>query len=205
MLVVNILVTKSLQDLWGMLNTQQITIHMMLFRCSYTVPSNMFVFNSYMSQLTQKDMYPTDEIFGLMFEFTEKDSPIEHFETLGYEGANFVSMSGSLLINIGISVSLSIFLRISEFVCKKFYRYRFAREYGSKIKHSSAIGAILTLYLQGFLEMFICAIVTLGELERDDFNRNPSDSFAALFAVFSSFMLGFLILFILYILRFDPE
>jgi hypothetical protein len=49
MLVVNILLSKSLQDLWGMLNTQQITIHMMLFRASYTVPSNMFVFNSYMS------------------------------------------------------------------------------------------------------------------------------------------------------------
>ena len=49
MLVLNILLSKSLQDLWGMLNTQQITIHMMLFRVSYTVPGNMFAFNSYMS------------------------------------------------------------------------------------------------------------------------------------------------------------
>jgi hypothetical protein len=48
-------------------------------------------------------------------------------------------------------------------------------------------------------------IVTLGELERNDFNRNPSDSFAALFAVFSSLMLGFLIIFIIYILKFDPD
>jgi hypothetical protein len=92
-------------------------------------------------------MYPTDEIFALLFDFTEKDSPIEHFETLGYEGANFVDMSGSLLINIGISVSLTIFLRIAEFICKKCYQYKFAREYGSRIKHSSSIGAILTLYL----------------------------------------------------------
>ena len=150
-------------------------------------------------------MYPSDEIFGLIFEFTEKDSPIEHFETLGYEGANFVLMSGSLLINIGISVSLSIFLRIADFVCKKFYMYRIARKQGSRIKHSSAIGAILTLYLQGFLEMFICAVVTLGELQSEDFDKSPSDSFAALFAVFSSFMLGFLMIFILYILRFSPD
>ena len=33
MLVLNILLSKSLQDLWGMLATQQITIHLMLFRC----------------------------------------------------------------------------------------------------------------------------------------------------------------------------
>jgi hypothetical protein len=62
-------------------------------------------------------MYPTDEIFEAIFDFTEKDSPIEHFETLGYEGANFVTMSGSLLINIIISLCLSLFLKIIDYFC----------------------------------------------------------------------------------------
>ena len=66
-------------------------------------------------------MYPSDEIFEVIFNFTEKDSPIEHFETLGYEGANFVCMTGSLLINISISVSLAVFLRFADFVSRKNY------------------------------------------------------------------------------------
>ena len=45
-------------------------------------------------------MYPTDEIYEGTFNFTEKPSPIEHFEILGYEGANFITMTGSVFINI---------------------------------------------------------------------------------------------------------
>jgi hypothetical protein len=104
-----------------------------------------------------------------MFNFTEKESPIEHFETLGYEGANFVSMTGSLLINITISVFLSIFLKLLDFCLKQCYQYKFARKFGSKIQHSNALGAIITLYLQGFLEMFICVLVSLGEMHQEDF------------------------------------
>jgi len=44
----------------------------------------MLVFNSVLTELTQKDKYPTDEIYEGMFNFTEKASPIEYFEILGY-------------------------------------------------------------------------------------------------------------------------
>ena len=55
---------------------------MILFSCQKSVPGNVYVFNGYLSMLNQKDMYPTDEIFESMFDFSETDSPIEHFETL---------------------------------------------------------------------------------------------------------------------------
>jgi hypothetical protein len=177
----------------------------MLFRCQYTNPGNMFVFNSYMSQLTQKDMYPSDEIFGLIFEFSEKDSPIEHFETLGYEGANFVSMTGSLLINIVITIGLSLLLKITDFICQMLARFKYARKCGASIKHSNTTGAILTLYLQGFLEMLICALVAIGELGKADFTTSASDTFAALFGLFSTIMLFFMFFFIIYILKFKDE
>jgi hypothetical protein len=150
-------------------------------------------------------MYPSDEIFSVIFNFTEKDSPIEQFESLGYEGANFVSMTGSLLINIIISVCLSIFLRFLDFCFKQWYRYKFARKFGSKIQHSSAIGGIITIYLQGFLEMLICIVVSLGAVNREDFEGNASDRFAALFAIFSVFILGFLLYLIIYIVKFDKN
>ena len=77
---------------------------MMLLTCSATAPYNIFKYNSIISYLVQKDMYPTDEIYEKVFEFTESKSPVDQFEDLGYEGANFLSLTGSLLINFGITV-----------------------------------------------------------------------------------------------------
>ena len=78
-------------------------------------------------------MYPTDIIYGETFNFTSTDSPIEHFEELGYEGANFVELSGSLLINILIAVVFSIFMKILDKVCVQMYTFKWARIIGSKI------------------------------------------------------------------------
>ena len=55
-------------------------------------------------------MYPTDEIFEEIFDFSATESPIKHFETLGYEGSNFIEMTGSVLINISIAIILQPFV-----------------------------------------------------------------------------------------------
>ena len=78
-------------------------------------------------------MYPTDLIYGWLFNFTEKDSPYEHFEFLGYEGANFVELSGSAIISIALGIGGSMFLHLVNYICKKLYTYRRARRLAVKI------------------------------------------------------------------------
>jgi hypothetical protein len=68
-------------------------------------------------------MYPTDIIYGLFFNFTEKESPFEHFEVLGYEGSNFVPLTGSAFINIAIAVSLTLLVKVGTYVCVRLHRY----------------------------------------------------------------------------------
>ena len=67
---------KPMQDIFGMLNTQQILVHMMLLGSSATVPSNIFWYNEKISFFVQSDMYPTDFIYSEYFNFTESESPI---------------------------------------------------------------------------------------------------------------------------------
>jgi hypothetical protein len=93
----------------------------MIFRCSTTIPANLEAFNKQMSEFTQTDMYPTDLIFGWIFNFTEKESPYEHFEFLGYGGANFVELSGSAIINIAIAFSVSQLAHLVNYFCVKLY------------------------------------------------------------------------------------
>ena len=106
---------------------------MMLFRASQTIPGNMVTFNKQLSNMNQNDMYPTDIIFPLFFNFTEKNSPIEHFEVLGYEGSNFVPLTGSAFINIGLAVITAIILNFVQYICVKLYKYERARIIGAKL------------------------------------------------------------------------
>ena len=50
-------------------------------------------------------MYPTDEIYEAVFNFEDEDSPYEQFEFLGYEGAVFINISGSIIINLLLPIS----------------------------------------------------------------------------------------------------
>jgi len=94
----------------------------------------MLVFNSLLTELTQKDQYPTDEIYEGIFNFTAKDSPNKYFEILGYEGANFVTMTGSVLINLTIPlVTYLVNLTILK-MTYRFKRYKCMRKLGIFIK-----------------------------------------------------------------------
>lgn len=92
-------------------------------------------------------MYPTDEIFEEVFNFTETDSPIVHFESLGYEGANFIEMTGSVIINILLAVITAIMVRLANYIALKLKKFKFIRVLGSKLKLENTIGAILMIYL----------------------------------------------------------
>lgn len=92
-------------------------------------------------------MYPTDEIFGYFFNFTDSDSPIEYFEDLGYEGANFVDLTGSLIINIVLVIAYGIIQWVLFFFAKKLYMFEIVREQRLKIQRSSAMATILGIFL----------------------------------------------------------
>ena len=90
-------------------------------------------FNTQLSNMNQNDMYPTDVLFPLIFNFTEKDSPIEHFEVLGYTGSNFVPLTGSSIINIGLALLTGLGALLAQIFCVLLHRYEFARKAGAKI------------------------------------------------------------------------
>ena len=143
-------------------------------------------------------MYPTDLIYPVVFNFTDTDSPIEHFEELGYEGANYVDMSGSLLINILITIVASVSVKVVEKLCIYFYKHRRARMIGSRLQNQNFLTAIVIAYMQGFLELSICIVVS--NLEPKDGlykSKNISDIISASFSLLSILILCLLFVFLL--------
>jgi hypothetical protein len=137
---------------------------MMLLTCSATAPSNILLYNGYLAQVVTKDMYPTDEIYEVIFDFSESESPFEQFEDLEYEGANFLELTGSLLINLGLTSLIAIYKSLSLYCSKKFYMYEFMRKNGGRTQNSNHLKLILDIYLQGYLEVFLSGVLSLMEV-----------------------------------------
>ena len=196
MIVSQVLLNKALQDVWAMLSAQAIIIHLIILKVAQTVPGNMQAFNEQMSQKSQRDMYPTDLLFGV-FDLTEKDSPIEHFEVLGYEGANFIPITGSAIVNIALLVLIHAGRETARCACRRLYKYECARRLGVKLESVSLHSAVLNFYLQSYLEMAICVLVCWGQQITEDFTSgNASDFLSALFLVISALVLGVLPIYI---------
>lgn len=76
------LIGKSIQEIWGMLNSMQIVIH---FSCmNIPVPGNVFFVNRQLNEALNVEMYPTDEIFPMIFNFNNKSAFSPQFESMGY-------------------------------------------------------------------------------------------------------------------------
>jgi len=137
-----------------------------------------------------------------MFNFTEKDSANEYFEILGYQGANFITMSGSVLINILIPLVTYVLQYILLKLTYRFKEVSCMRKLGSKIQQISIASAIIPLFIAGYLEIMFCAIIALKGLTSADFDwENKSDLFAAIFLIVCSLILANLPIVSTYILR----
>lgn len=180
-----------------------------------SVPGNVYFMMELMGSLTQKDMYPTDEIYEALFNFTEKDypktdeEPIEEveyvpgrmlkeqeesitspemvagYEMLGYDNSNFVPLSGSGLINILIAVVSIVIYNIARYICRTMYRYQIARKIGLGFPRVNHYITLVRFFIEGYLELFFNALISVISLSSDEISRNPSDTFSALFACFS--------------------
>jgi hypothetical protein len=61
-----------LKDVFAMINTQQLSISLGLVAVM-NLPSGAFLFRTQLQDLNTKEMYPTDQIYSLIFAFTHTD------------------------------------------------------------------------------------------------------------------------------------
>jgi hypothetical protein len=59
------------------------------------MPSNAQMFFSYLIELTQMDILPSDKINAWLFNFTDGNPYNEKFDSMGYGSQNYASNLGS--------------------------------------------------------------------------------------------------------------
>lgn len=156
-IALNIFLQKSIQDVWGMINTQQLIVH--LGMVDVPVTGDALKFLEFMGELTQKDMYPTDKIYPQLFSFSETKSYNFRFQYIGYEGINFIELSGSALINISVGIQYALLSVSMIMACKALFKYSIFRMIAVKLSNQSSLAAILRIYLTTYLEFMISGLI----------------------------------------------
>ena len=94
-LAVNLVMSASLNMLWGMVNVLQLIVKMPLL--NITFPQNAAVFYTFISSVSNFDLLPTDKINDYLFNVTKKKEIDLNFDTMGYLNDDIFSNLGSML------------------------------------------------------------------------------------------------------------
>jgi hypothetical protein len=81
--------------LWGMINVMQLIVHMPLLKVAF--PENAVLFYSFIIDISNFDIIPTEKILKLLFSFSASESE-EQYKRLGYDSQNIVENLGSMFL-----------------------------------------------------------------------------------------------------------
>jgi hypothetical protein len=155
-----------------------------------------------MSDLNSRDLFPTDEIYEWIFEFREQDSWSASFEFMAYEGANFINLTGSLLIVILFMILNAIISILINRCTRMCYLRRWARRLGAAVGSYPLKEGLVRMVFEGYLELVICTLISSLRMEKSDWDGSSwSDTVslsvcmltAAVLIIFPSYYLVILI------------
>eukprot|EP00347_Sterkiella_histriomuscorum_P011212 403373316 len=145
-LALNIIMSASLQYLWGMINVLQIIVHMPLFSVDF--PSNAKALYSLIVSITKFDILPSGQMQSQVFEF-EDDGPFnESFQELDIFQTfqNYFLIIQWLQLHIYVMiVSIGI---IYDFLSKRIF-----------------FNIILRFMLEGYLSFTISALINMTDID----------------------------------------
>ena len=122
--LVNIAMSASLNQLWGMINGLQIMTHMPL--CNIKFPANAELFNAFMIEIALFDILPSEWILEQSMYFPQDDSFNLNFQILEYNSPYAIPNLGTLFF---ASMSFIILLPVLCCICCCAYKHKELRSH----------------------------------------------------------------------------
>ena len=109
-LVLNLLLSAALHQLFSMVKSQQLIILMVLFNIQF--PANAAVFYNFLMQIASFDLIPMAGIYDYLFPVLHSEALNERFKQLGFDTMYFQYNLGSLMLAF-----LALPLQLVAYVC----------------------------------------------------------------------------------------
>ena len=155
--ILNLLLKASLSQLWGMLNSQQIVVHLPMFM-NLKFPANSMMIIEKMITLATFDLIPTEDIDNEIHYWPESDPFSVNFETAGVE-------SVFLLANIGFAIYMIYMHCIASLIHASLHIKKKAAPWIVKLREK--LGAYLyweglnRFYMELFFDLMFLSLLNL--------------------------------------------
>ena len=111
--VLNVFLSASLQQLWSMINTQQIIVLLPLFNIG--MPANAQIFFGFIMELASFNILPMQNFYEKYLPTPDWDKPLDYkFEILGFQSSFFLNNLGSMVVGIAMIPLLCCVLLILQ-------------------------------------------------------------------------------------------
>ena len=127
-MVATTIFSTSMQFMWGLVNTLQLIALTIFFDTLSPVNVQSVLIN--ILKISNFDLYPTDQIYEKVFDFTETQPFNSLFEETGFESSNFILLTGTLFIFVLFYIASQILWnilimskKVKKYVNSKYFRF----------------------------------------------------------------------------------
>lgn len=156
--LISFLVNISLQNLWSLIRTLQVSLYMALVEYSYPAHTTMFM--GVMVEIAELDLLNGEAIYQAIFSFADTPSFSDHFNAYNYQTMNLFFNSGSLFLILLFILLQAVFSRVLEHVAARNYKVKAWRVIGIKAQNLEDISQELIRFgLEAYLEISMATIL----------------------------------------------
>jgi hypothetical protein len=161
--VLNVVLSASLQQLWSMINTQQIIVLFPLFNLE--MPANAQIFYGFIMELASFNILPMQDFYDKYLPTPEWDEPLnEKFNNLGFQSTFFLNNMGTMVIGIAMIPLLSLLLLVLIPLSR--HSKRIAK-FKNKLQTSLFWSQQIILLFESFAMLCMCAFINIIHLTYD--------------------------------------
>ena len=195
--VINFFASASLSQIWGILNSQQLVVHLPMLKQG-RFPANASSVLAMFIKFATFDLIPTEKIDDLIYNWPDSDAFNLGFETSGVESNYFLSNIGFALYVIFAYVLLIVInigpylLRNKSTCCKKSHE---------KLSSYLYWDALIRLYMEVFFDLTLLAILNVHTAEWDSSYSSVKASnivsvftLVAIFGIMAFFIVRYILL-----------
>ena len=158
-LVMNFFLAASLQQLWQMINTQQIIILLPLFRI--TLPSNIAIVFNLLMKIAAFDVIRTDGLYDQILDLPHTEPLTPNFEAVGFESLLLLYNLGSIsLIALALLLTM-IGVHVLTYVPTRFHRIH---NFANKLEKALYWNSFIRIMTESFMVVLICCMINTSHL-----------------------------------------
>ena len=165
-IILNFFLSASLQQIWSMINAQQLVVLLTLFNVK--MPANASIFYVNLMAIASFDFYEMGEFYDDILSLEPTAPYNENFELIGFGSLYFLNNLGTMSISF-IAYAIWVCIILILYLFRKTWRR--LRTLTRSSRHAMFFGTLITILNESYSVLSVCILLNIGYLSFDSFGQ----------------------------------